>query len=66
MPGGASLYSLSVAWVSSFGALATKKGFVRRSLALFCVLPSCDQASENRLTKGFKGPFVNLRAHSRV
>jgi len=26
MPGGASLYSLSVAWVSSFGALAPKRG----------------------------------------
>ncbi len=39
---------------------------MRRSLALFCVLPSYDRASENRLTKGFKGPFVNLRAHSRV
>ncbi len=63
MPDGASLYNLSVAWVSSIGALA---GFVRRSLALFFVLPSYDQASENRLTKGFKGPFVNLRAHSRV
>ncbi len=36
------------------------------SAALFCVLPSYDQASENRLTKGFKGPFANLSAHSRV
>jgi hypothetical protein len=33
---------------------------------LFCVLPGYYQASESRLTKGFKGPFVVLRAHSRV
>jgi len=65
MPGGASLYSLYVAWVSSIEALAPK-GFLRCSLALFCVLPSYYQASENGLTKGFKGPFVVLRAHSRV
>ncbi len=65
MPGGASLYSLSVAWVSSIEALAPKR-VLHSSLALFCVLPSYYQASENRLTKGFKGPFVNLRAHSRV
>jgi hypothetical protein len=65
MPGGASLYSLSVAWVSSIGALAPKR-VLRRSLALFCVLPSYYQASENRLTKGYKGPFVNLHAHFSV
>jgi len=41
-------------------------GFVRRSSALSCVLPSFDQASENQLTKEFKGPFVILRTHSRV
>ncbi len=56
MPGGASLYSLSVAWVSSLGR-SRLKGFVRRSSALSCVLPSYDQASENRLTKGFKRTF---------
>jgi len=39
MPGGASLYSLSVAWVSSCEAL-TPKRILRRSVALFCVLPS--------------------------
>ncbi len=65
MPGGASLYSLSVAWVSSIEVLAPKR-VLRRSSALFCVLPSYYQASENRLTKGFKGPFVILCAHSRV
>jgi len=57
MPGGASLYSLSVAWVSSIEALTLKR-VLRRSSALFCVLPSYYQASESRLTKGFKGPFV--------
>jgi len=69
MPGRASLYSLSVDWVSSVEALAPKKGVLRRSLALlalFCVLPSYYQASENWLTKGFKGPFVILRAHCLV
>jgi len=52
------------------GSLALKrlllKGVLRHSLALFCVLPSYYQASENQLTKGFKGPFVVLRAHSCV
>jgi len=62
LPGGASLYSLSVAWVSSFEELMPNR-VLRRSLAL---LPSYYQASENRLTKGSKGPFVILRAHSRV
>jgi len=64
MPGGASLYSLSVAWVSSIWGARALKGFVRCSLALFCVLPSYDQASENWLTKGFQRPFVNLCAYS--
>ncbi len=39
MPGGASLYSLSVAWVYSCEALAPKR-VLRHSMALFCVLPS--------------------------
>jgi len=42
------------------------KGVLRRSMALFCLLPSYFQASQNWLTKGSKGPFVILRAHSRV
>jgi len=33
------------------------KGVLHCSLALFCVLPSYYQASENRLTKGFKRIF---------
>ena len=54
-------------WLGSLALGRSRlKGFMRCSLALFCVLPSYDQASENWLTKGFKGPFVNLRAHSRV
>jgi len=38
MPGGASLYSLSVAWVSSFGALAPKRGLcvVARLCSVCC------------------------------
>jgi len=46
------------------GSLALKrsrlKGVLHRSLALFCLLPSYFQASENWLTKGSKGPFVIL------
>ncbi len=53
MPGGASLYSLSVAWVSSCEALAPKR-VLCDSMALFCVLPSYFQASENSVNKGFK------------
>jgi len=52
------------------GFLALKRsrlnGVLRRSLALFCLLPSYFQASENRLTKGSKVPFVILCAHSHV
>jgi len=66
MPGGASLYSLSVAWVSSIGALAPKRGLC--IVVWLCSL--CCQATikllKNQLTKGFKGPFVNLRARFRV
>jgi hypothetical protein len=65
VPGGAPLYSLSVAWVSICEAL-TPKRVLRRSLALFCLLPGYFQAFGFRLTKGFKGPFVILSAHSRV
>jgi len=54
-------------WLGSLALGRSRlKGVVRHSLALFCVLPGYDQAFENRLTKGFKGPFVNLRTHSRV
>jgi len=42
------------------------KGVLRCSMALFCLLPSYIQASENSVNKGFKVPFVILRAHSRV
>jgi len=52
------------------GSLALKrlrlKGVLRCSLALFCLLQSYFQASENRLTKGSKGPFVTLRVHYHV
>jgi len=52
-PGGAPLYSLSVAWVSY---LWSGKRVLRRSLALFCLLPGYKLWF--RLTKGYKGPFV--------
>ncbi len=52
MPGGASFYSLSVAWVSYCEALAPKRGFES------WLWPSHFQASENLVNKGFKGPFV--------
>jgi len=65
MPGGHP-YIASL-WLGSLVLWRSRlKGVLRRSLALFCVLPSYYQASENWLTKGFKGPFVNLRAHSCV
>ncbi len=51
VPGGAPLYSLSVAWVSICEVLAAKR-VLRRSLALFCLLPSYFQASENLVNKG--------------
>jgi len=57
VPGGASLYSLSVAWVSICEALAPKR-VLCRSLALFCVLPSHFQASENSVNKGVKVPLL--------
>jgi len=58
MPGGASLYSLSVAWVSSCEALAPKR-VLRCSMALFCLLPSHFQASENLVNKGVqKAPLL--------
>jgi hypothetical protein len=58
MPGGASLNSLSVAWVSYCEVLTPKRGFCVVALALFSVLSSHFQASENLVNKGFKGPFV--------
>jgi len=42
------------------------KRVLRRSLALFCLLPGYFQSFGFRLTKGFKGPFVILPTHSRV
>jgi len=48
---GASLYSLSVAWVSICEVLAPKR-VLHCSLALFCLLPSYFKASENLVNKG--------------
>jgi len=54
-------------WLGSLSLKRSRlKWVLRRSLALFCLLPIYFQASENRLTKGSKGPFVILHAHSRV
>jgi len=48
MPGGASLYSLSVAWVSSFEALVPKWGFC--NVAWLCSV--CCQATIKLLKVG--------------
>jgi len=58
MPGGASLYSLSVAWVSSC------KAIVAWLCSVYC--QATFKLPRIWLTKGSKGPFVILRAHSRV
>ncbi len=51
VPGGAPLYSLSVAWVSICEALAPKR-VLHLSMALFCLLLSYFQASESSVNKG--------------
>ncbi len=46
-------------WIGSLALkLSSLKEVLCRSSALFCLLPSYHQASENWLAKGSKGPFV--------
>ncbi len=62
MPGGASLYSLSVAWVSSFDPLAPKAW---RPTLGFVLVVVAGVANPNRICAITKG-YCYLRAHSCV
>jgi len=65
VPGAAPLYSLSVAWVSICEALAPKRVLLR-SLALFCLLPSYFQASENSVNKGVQRSLFQLLEKNQI